>query len=200
MENRPYLKEIARLENNIRKVKSGEITGNIIKLRKELDSLREATPHKLGGKIVEEGMPKHGLQSHIHIIVSRKDASNTYSLSPGSKYRSSEVVMHGKVVKRGFDRDLFFANSEKAFDRMFNYNRNFVESYSARKVFAKNAHEYYTHLKGLSPAEKRIAFSILNQSGVQLPLLNFSPNQVSFALKQIRKVLQAGIRSSSIGY
>lgn len=200
IENRPYLKEIVRIENNIQKLQRGEISGNIRRLQKELTVLREATPHKLNGKIIEEGMQKQGLQTHIHIIVSRKDASNSYSLSPGSKYRSSEVVMHGKVVKRGFDRDLFFANSEKAFDRMFDYNRNFVESYGARKVFAKNAHDYYAHLKGLSPAEKRIAFSILNQSGIRLPVLNFAPNQVSFALKHIKKALQVGIRSSSIGY
>ena len=199
-ENAPFLKRIAALENELRKVQRGELPGNVIRLQKELEKIKEQTPHKVNGRIVEQGTLKPAPQTHVHIIVSRKDSSNSYSLSPGSRYRSSEVVLHGKIVKRGFDRNDFFTSAEKQFDKMFSYNRNYVESYQARKSFIKNPSHYYTHLNGLSIAEKRVAFGILRQAGVDIPHLNFSPNQVSFALKQIKKALQIGIRSSSIGY
>ena len=93
-------------------------------------------------------MQKDGNQSHIHIIVSRKDASNSVSLSPGSKYKASEVVMHGKQVKRGFDRDAFFAKAEKTFDKTFGYQRNYAESYQSKKDFVKNPKHYFSALWG----------------------------------------------------
>ena len=199
-ENAPYLKKIAALEHSIRKIEHGELKGNLPALHKELKVVVQETPHKINGKVIEQGMLKEGLQTHVHLIVSRKDISNTYSLSPGSKYRSSEVMMHGKLVKRGFDRDQFFQSAEKTFDRMFGYNRNFVESYNGRKALTKDPAKYYAHLHTLSPTEKKIAFSILRQSGLQIPNLGISQGQVSFALKQLRKALGVGIRSSSIGY
>ncbi|GHA33016.1 hypothetical protein GCM10007103_13080 [Salinimicrobium marinum] len=199
-ENAPYVKEIKKLENKIRKVSRGEIKGNIRAIEKELHRLKLEAPHKINGEIIRQGMGKEGLQTHIHIIVSRKDASNSYSLSPGSKYRSSEVMMHGKIVKRGFERDQFFEKAEKTFDKLFGYNRNYVESYLARKTFIKQPKQYYAHLNTLSVVEKRIAFQILGQTGISIPHLNITPNQLSFALKHLKKALEVGIRSSSIGY
>jgi len=145
-------------------------------------------------------MKKEGLQSHVHIIVSRKDASNTYSLSPGSKYKASEVEMHGKMVKRGFERDRFFQNSEKAFDKMFQYNRNYVETYASKKMLSKDPKQYFVGLKNLGINEKKIAFKMIRQTGLQLPVLNLPTNKVGFAYKQLKKVIDAGIKSSSIGY
>lgn len=199
-ENAPFIKKIAALENQIRKVGRGDEPGNLAALKKNLTDIKQKTPHKFNGKIIEQGMQKEGLQTHIHIIVSRKDASNQYSLSPGSKYRASEVMMHGKAVKRGFDRDRFFGRAEKTFDKMFEYNRNYVESYIARKILHKNPQRCYSHLKDLSVHERRIAFMLLNKAGIHIPHLNISPNQVSFALKHIRKALEIGSKSSSIGY
>ena len=199
-ENAPYLKQMANLRYEIHQVQRGTIKGNISKLQKELKHVIDQAPHKIEGRVIEQGMRKVGPQTHIHIIVSRKDASNSYSLSPGSKYRSSEVMMHGKVVKRGFERDRFFERAEKVFDRMFNYNRNYVESYQARKTFTHSPKTYYTHLSALSMNEKKMAFKMLREAGVGIPHINLSAGQVNFALKQLRKALQIGIRSSSIGY
>lgn len=199
-ENTPFVKRIAALENTIRQVDRGELSGNPAHLKKELHSVINNAPHKLNGKLVEQGVRKPGRQTHIHIIVSRKDISNSFSLSPGSKYRSSEVIMHGKLVKRGFERDQFFQNAEKTFDHLFSYKRNYVESYNAKKIFVRDPKSFYSDLQRLSPAEKKIAFAILNQSGLRIPQLNFAPSQISFALKQLKKALEIGIRSSSIGY
>lgn len=199
-ENAPFLQKINTLENTIKKVERGDLQGNLASLRRELQVVVRKTPHRINGKVIEQGMLKEGLQTHIHLIVSRKDVTNTYSLSPGSKYRSSEVVMHGKLVKRGFDRDRFFQAAEKTFDRMFGYNRNDMESYNGRKVFTKDPKKFYTYLHTLSPTDRKLAFSILRQSGLQIPNLGISQNQVSFALKQLQKTLGVVIRSSSTGY
>ncbi|SFG03652.1 hypothetical protein SAMN04488033_12229 [Salegentibacter agarivorans] len=199
-ENKAYSKQIAHLKNELRKVERGEISGNPRKLESEIQKLARDAPYKIRGKVIEPGMKKEGLQSHIHIIVSRKDASNTYSLSPGSKYKASEVEMHGKMVKRGFERDRFFQNSEKAFDKMFQYNRNYVESYAAKKMLSKDPKQYFLGLRNLGFNEKKIAFKMIRQAGLQLPVLNLPTSKVGFAYKQLKRIIETGIKSSSIGY
>jgi hypothetical protein len=72
------------------------------------------------GKIHFERKGKEGEQMHAHIIVSRKDRSNTKKLSPQTNHRKS-----GKgAVKSGFDRTVFFRKTEKSFDKKFNYQRD----------------------------------------------------------------------------
>lgn len=83
------------------------------KKKDQIKQLEKEAPYQLNGKMITQGMAKEGAQSHVHIIVSRKDMSNSYSLSPGSKYKASEVMLNGKLVKRGFDRDKFYTASEK---------------------------------------------------------------------------------------
>ncbi|SFN53842.1 MobB family relaxase [Salegentibacter flavus] len=199
-ENNPYSKQIAKLKNELSKVERGDISGNTRQLKNDIQKLVRDAPYKIRGKVVEPGMKKEGLQSHIHIIVSRKDASNTYSLSPGSKYKASEVKMHGKIVKRGFERDRFFQNSEKAFDKMFQYNRNYVESYTARKTLSKDPKQYFLSLRNLGISEKKIAFKMIRQTGLQLPVLHLPQNKVGFAYKQLKKIIETGIKASSISY
>lgn len=199
-ENKAYSKQITHLKNQLRKVERGEISGNTRQIENEINKLIRDAPYKIQGQVVEQGMKKEGMQSHIHIIVSRKDASNSYSLSPGSKYKASEVVMHGKTVKRGFERDRFFQNSEKAFDKMFQYNRNYVESYAARKMLSKDPKQYILSLRSLGINERKIAFEMIRQTGLQLPVLNLPQNNLGYAYKQLKKIIEVGIKSSSIGY
>ena len=170
-------------------------------MNREVSKLERAAPHQQNGKRIVQGMPKAGNQSHIHIIVSRKDASNTFSLSPGSKHKASEVEMHGKTVKRGFDRDKFFTNAEKTFDKTFGYQRNFAETYKARKDFIKNPKIYFAALMKLPTNERALAFKIMGKSGI--PMMPSIPtNQAQLALKvfnKLRKGLDVAIKSSSIG-
>ena len=95
-ENQPYASKILQLKTDIRNIQDGRAEGNINKMKKEIAKLERQAPHQQNGKRIVQGMPKGGNQSHIHIIVSRKDASNSVSLSPGSKHKASEVEMHGK--------------------------------------------------------------------------------------------------------
>lgn len=199
-ENKPYINQIAHLKNELRKVERGEVPGNALQIEKDIRKLVREAPYKIRGQVVEPGMKKEGSQSHIHIIVSRKDASNSYSLSPGSKYKASEVKMHGKMVKRGFERDRFIQNSEKAFDRLFQYNRNYVESYAARKMLTKDPKQYFLSLGKLGINEKKIAFKMIRQTGLPLPVLHLPQNKVGFAYKQLKKIIEASVKASSIGY
>ena len=199
-ENQPFATKILKLKKEIWKIENGGLTGNIKQLKSEIAKLEASAPHQQNGKRILQGMQKEGNQSHIHIIVSRKDASNSVSLSPGSKYRSSEVMMNGKMVKRGFDRNSFFTKAEKTFDATFGYKRNYAESYQSKKDFIKNPKLYFSVLLGLPASEKAIAFKILGKSGV--PIASIPTNKVQVALKTIRYLkrgVEVAIKSSSIG-
>ncbi|RNL90311.1 mobilization protein [Sinomicrobium pectinilyticum] len=202
MENQPYATKILQLKQEIRSVERGESIGNIKKLQREIQRLEKEAPHQLNGKRIVRGMYKPGPQSHIHIIMSRKDASNRYSLSPGSKYKASEVEMNGKMVKRGFDRDTFIKNAEKTFDGMFGYKRNYVESYKARKTFLNDPKLYFSTITKLPTNERAVAFRLLQKSGVNTALLSIPTNKIQLTIKAInalKKGIGKAIESGSIG-
>lgn len=201
-ENAPFHGKIVRLKNEVQQIESGKLKGDIKKKRQQIQHLQREAPYKLNGKMILQGIEKEGSQSHIHIIVSRKDMSNKYSLSPGSKYKASEVVMNGKTVKRGFNRDEFFAISEKTFDKLFDYKRNYVETYKARKAFIKNPQQYFASIMGLPSNQQDVAFKLLNKTGMNTSLLNIPTNKVQLvlkAIKQLKRGVNVAIKSSSIG-
>lgn len=200
IENQPYATKILKLKQDIRKIERGTLEGSIKKNKQKIKKLERSAPHHQNGKRIVQGMKKKGNQSHIHIIVSRKDASNSVSLSPGSKYKASDVMINGKLVKRGFDRDAFFAKAEQTFDKTFAYKRNYAESYGAKKEFVKNPKQYFETLLGLPTNERAAAFKILGRAGV--PLASIPINQVQLALKTIRTLkrgIDIAIKSGSIG-
>ena len=200
MENQPFASKILKLKQDIRKIERGTLEGSVQKKEQQIAKLERSVPHQQNGKRILQGMNKAGNQSHIHIIVSRKDASNRVSLSPGSKYKASNVIIDGKLVKRGFDRDIFFSKAEKTFDKTFVYKRNYAESYKAKKAFIKNPNAYFSALMGLPTHEKALAFKILGKAGV--PIASIPTNQVQLALKAIRTLkrgIDIAIKSGSIG-
>lgn len=199
-ENQPYATKILNLKNDVSKIRAGEMDGDIKKIQLQIAKLEKDAPHQQEGRRIVRGMCKEGSQSHIHIIVSRKDMSNRHSLSPGSKYKSSETIFNGKTVKRGFDRDKFFKASEKTFDNLFQYRRNYVETYEARKTFLKNPKLYFSILSGLPTNERAAAYKMLANSGV--PIMTIPTNKVQLALKAInrlKKGIDQALQSGSIG-
>ncbi|GGW35233.1 MobB family relaxase [Arenibacter certesii] len=200
-ENQPYATKILQLKTEIQNVQDGRAEGNIKKMNREIAKLERQAPHQQNGKRIVQGMAKDGNQSHIHIIVSRKDASNSVSLSPGSKHKASEVEMHGKKVKRGFDRDTFFAKAEKTFDTKFGYKRNFAETYKARKDFVKNPNLYFAALMKLPANEKALAFKMITKTGLPvIPSIPVSQAQIALRVfKRLRRGAEIAIKSSSIG-
>ena len=199
-ENQPYATRMLELKREVRSIQSGENFGNMHKLNKEIQRLEREAPHQLNGKRIVRGMAKPGHQSHVHIIVSRKDTSNRFSLSPGSKHKASEVELHGKTVKRGFDRNSFYENAEKTFDSMFNFKRNYVETYTARKTFLKDPKNYFSMISGLPTHERAMAYKLLSKSGVHIPKIPTNTVQLTYkAINRIKKGIGKAIESGSIG-
>ncbi|WP_041495870.1 MobB family relaxase [Nonlabens marinus] len=200
-ENQPFATKILQLKNEIRNIQDGRAEGNIKKMKKEIAKLERQAPQQQNGKRIVQGMQKDGNQSHIHIIVSRKDASNRFSLSPGSKYKASDVKLNGETVKRGFDRDKFFERAEKTFDKTFGYKRNFAETYKARKDFVKNPNLYFAALMKLPANEKALAFKMIAKTGLPIvPNIPVSQTQIALrVLKRLRRGAEVAIKSSSIG-
>ena len=82
--------------------------------------------------INKSGELKEGLNSHIHIIVSRKDLEQKYKLSPLSKEKNNTSKLNQRFIQKGFDRNLFGIKAERVFDRQFNYSRNLNEKVEYR--------------------------------------------------------------------
>ena len=199
-ENQPYATKILQLKNDIREIELGKLKGNITKLKLKIGKLEKEAPHQQQGKRVVRGMKKEGMQTHVHIIVSRKDVTNTYSLSPGSKFKESETVLNGKKVKQGFHRDRFFEIAERRFDITFGYHRNFVESYHARKMLSKNPKKFFATLISLPKTERQATLHMLHKSGIHVPTIPANQAQLAFKVfMKLKKGVEIAMRSGSIG-
>jgi hypothetical protein len=111
-------------------------------------------------------------------------------------------VLNGKIVKRGFDRDAFYKQAESTFDTLFDYKRNYVETYQARKTFVKQPKQYYASIMGLPTNEKALAFKMLGKAGLSTPLMTIPTNKVQLvlkAIKQLKRGVGKAIESGSIG-
>ncbi|GMN11353.1 hypothetical protein MTsPCn9_10400 [Croceitalea sp. MTPC9] len=187
-ENRPYRAEIAKLQNDLRKVERGELQGDTQKMKRQVERLSKEMPHQIDGRPIKEGMQKPGHQMHVHIVMSRKDVTNRYSLSPGSSHRGSEGKLHGQTMKRGFKRDQFFGAAEKTFDRMFGHERSYVESYAGRKELGRDPLRYFAKLAKLPTNERAAALKVLGKSGVKVPLPDIPKSKMDLVLKSIKHI------------
>jgi hypothetical protein len=91
------------------------------------------------GTVIYPGNIKAGDNTHVHIIVSRRDKGQSISLSPLANSRGGLNKLNGKEVKIGFDRDNFVQKIETKFDKQFAYERNRVERYRELRM-AKSIH------------------------------------------------------------
>jgi hypothetical protein len=71
----------------------------------------------------KDGEKKEGLQTHVHVVVSRMDQSKKIRLSPMANAKNSKNILNGKEVQIGFDRMKFVQSCEKSFDTNFDYKR-----------------------------------------------------------------------------
>src|SRR6056297_320933 len=199
-ENQAHASKILELQHQIRAIKEGREQGDVARLQEKIQALEAAAPHKQNGKRIVPGMAKEGHQSHIHIIVSRKDMTNSHSLSPGSKFRTSETTLNGEKVKQGFDRDKFYRAAEKTFDKQFGYRRNFVETYHARNLLDKDPKQFFTALLGLPANEKQAAKQLLFKAGIKVPTIPVNKAQLAYkAMMQLKKGIGKALESGSIG-
>ena len=73
--------------------------------------------------LYKTGDKKEGLQTHVHVVVSRMDESKKIRLSPMANAKNSKNILNGKEVQIGFDRMKFVQSCEKSFDTNFDYKR-----------------------------------------------------------------------------
>ncbi|WP_282073967.1 DUF5712 family protein [Polaribacter atrinae] len=86
---------------------------------------------------------KPGINSHVHIIVSRKDVTQKLKLTPITKERSTTRTIGGNRYHVGFDRMKWINMNEKSFDDFFQYKRKDRERFMNQYI-----------LKNGSPREK----------------------------------------------
>lgn len=99
-------------------------------------------PEVLKG-LYKNGNYKPGLNTHAHIIVSRKDKTQRMKLSPIANERSKDRMIGNNKYHVGFDRMKWIEMNEKTFDLSFKYKR--LENEKFRNQYI---------LKNGSPKEK----------------------------------------------
>ena len=100
--------------------------------------------------LYKAGDMKEGLQTHVHVVVSRMDRSRKIRLSPMANAKNSKNILNGKEVQIGFDRMKFVQNCEKGFDTNFDYKRAHYHKFS----------HYHTMKNQMRNTAKSIAMSI----------------------------------------
>ena len=108
---------------------------------------------------------------HVHIIISRKDITGAYKLSPMTNHRGESAG----VIKFGFNRDAFYRDCESIFDTTYKYERRIVETY-----------DYLNTLKHGTNEEK----SVMIRAGVQEEGIRASVTS-SFARRAARLAKEA---------
>lgn len=77
------------------------------------------------GKIHHERKQKNNIDTHIHIIVSRKSKNNRMKLSPMTNHKNTSK---GQVTG-GFDRKNFINKVEESFDKKFAFQRSYKQTF-----------------------------------------------------------------------
>ncbi|GMN06314.1 hypothetical protein MTsPCn5_17030 [Croceitalea sp. MTPC5] len=131
-----YLKDYSRkvMDNyagNFGRQNKGLESGNDLVYYAKIEHTRKykgTDAEVINGK-KKSGDKKKGLQSHVHVIVSRKDKTQKMKLSPLSNEKSKQRTIGNNTYKVGFDRKAWITNNEKTFDNSFGYKRNELEKF-----------------------------------------------------------------------
>ncbi|WP_165022037.1 DUF5712 family protein [Dysgonomonas sp. ZJ279] len=87
----------------------------------------ESSDIKFYGKIhFDRKKSDNELNMHCHIIISRKDQSNKMKISPQTNHTGDKKT---GTAKGGFNRNEFYTNVEKDFDKRFDYKRSKEETF-----------------------------------------------------------------------
>ncbi|MBW2961955.1 DUF5712 family protein [Mesonia aestuariivivens] len=105
----------------------------------------------ISGKF-KSGDIKPGLNTHVHVIVSRKSKSQRLKLTPTSKERKTDRSIGGNKYRVGFDRVRWINLNEDSFDKYFKYPRKALERFEIQNI-----------LKNGSPKEKEVLLKQINQ-------------------------------------
>lgn len=135
----------------------------------------------------KSGERKEGLQSHVHITVSRMHKDYRINLSPLANARSStNLVLNGKKVNGGFDRSQWKQRNEYTFDEMFKYKRGLEEKFETLRVLKHGTLEEKEVLKLAIQQEKNqtienpsISKKIKRRNGIEKERIKSRNNQMT---------------------
>ena len=131
--------------NEVRKqINAVKYDPNIPEARQEkrIKALSQQYLRNADGKVILPGNQREGLNTHVHIIVSRKDKSQTVSMSPLANSKGSKNKLNGKEVQIGFNREKFVDKAETIFDKKFSYQRKLENSFQFKHGKIHDAEKY----------------------------------------------------------
>lgn len=104
---------------------------------------------------VKSGQQKAGLQSHVHITVSRMHKDYRINLSPLTNARTSKnLVLNGRKVPGGFDRSNWKQLNEDSFDSLFKYERQLDEKFETHRTLKLGSLDEKLQLKAQLQEER----------------------------------------------
>ena len=145
-------KQAEAMKRYIREVFIPEYAKNFNKELSEADI-------KFYGKIhFDRSRSDNELNMHCHLIVSRKDQSNKKKLSPLTNHKDTK----NGVVKGGFNRVNLFQQAEQGFDKLFNYNRQPIESFDYHNTMKNGTIFERLNLQGreIQSSERKVEISL----------------------------------------
>ncbi|MBR4977451.1 MAG: hypothetical protein IKY95_00690, partial [Bacteroidales bacterium] len=100
---------------------------------------------------------------HVHMIISRKDRSNTYKLSPMTNHRKGT----SGVIKHGFHRNDYYRECERIFDEHFKHERSVEQSFDYCNAMRHGTEEERTEQLRRYVAEMNLE-KLITEEKVQL--------------------------------
>lgn len=149
-----YIKKVMdNYAENFNRQHKGLKTGNDLVYFAKIEHFRKfkGNDKEVINGLFKNGDYKPGLNSHAHIIVSRKDKTQSLKLDPTTKERSTQRTIGGNFYQVGFDRKKWTNRNEKSFDTLFDYKRTEREKFENQNI-----------LKNGSPKEKYLLIQKIN--------------------------------------
>ncbi len=104
----------------------------------------------------KSGAIKPGLQTHVHITVSRMHKYKRVNLSPRINARkSNKLMLNGINHSGGFDRSNWKQLNEDSFDKMFGYSRSLEEKFETHRILKNGRIEEQIAMKSLIEKENQ---------------------------------------------
>lgn len=152
---REYIKLVmTNYAKNFNREEKGLISGNDLVYFAKIEHFRKfkGTDKDVKKGLIKNGSIKPGLNTHVHIVVSRKDKSQKLKLTPTTKERLTDRKIGKNSYRVGFDRMAWINMNEKTFDILFKYNRPLIEKFVNQYI-----------LKNGSPKEKDVLLKQVDQ-------------------------------------
>ena len=141
----------------------------------------------INGKEIS-GEYKKGLQSHIHIIVSRKDKTQILKLSPTCNEKQTNRKIGNNEYQVGFDRVKWINSNEKTYDEHFNYKRKELEKFQNQNIL-KNGSPQDKH-----EINKKIEIESNNRDDIKKQIRNAHFNVLMIKPNNLKEYQQRMIK------